>query len=917
LGGAQLSPITYTARFMSTTSAHTPSSDAKHQPLRDDVRRLGGLLGRLLQRQGPGWLYTTVEDARQAAIARRDGDAGGEVRLAAAVSGLGPAKATEVTRAFSAWFQLVNLAERMHRLRRLATYGEDTPGGLKDVLTRLRGEGVSAQELERELRSVAIEPVLTAHPTESVRRTMLVKELRMAAALIGRREDVAEPQGEHDAALDRVTEELTVAWQTEEHRADKPSVADEREHALFFLTTSIWNAVPAHRRAFAAALEATYGEDSVYLAKLPRLRFASWIGGDMDGNPAVGADTIRASLERHAGLARDLYRRELRELFRHLSQSRTRVDVSEAVDSRLEEYRALMPQAAQAIPARYDGMSYRELLWLMSARLDGKGAGAPHGYSESEELVQELESIAGSLRSNRGERAGLRAVEDLAERVRVFGFHLVTLDVRQDALVHRRAAGALLADPNFATRPAPERAPRLTRVLEAGVAVATSAPDAETARSLEVMRVIGDMRRKHGPEAVGMYIISMAQGADDALAVLLIARAAGLVSGSVPLDVAPLFETVDDLETAPATLVKLLADGAYRAHLKARGGVQWVMLGYSDSSKTSGLIASRVALQHAQTELLHVAGDAGVTLRFFHGRGGTASRGGTKPRQAILAAPRGALGGHLRVTEQGEIIQAKFGLDGIAERTLDLLLGATIERTLLDRVRAGDPGGQLLNELAHDGRAAYRALLEETPAFIPYFRAATPIDVIERLGLGSRPSSRREMRGVEDLRAIPWVFAWTQTRLLLPGWYGTGTSLDAAVSAHGLPALRDLAGKSAFFRTMLTDVEMVLAKAELGIARRYAGLAGAAGDRMFQHLAAEFARTRQHVLDLLEVNELLDREPLLQRAIQLRNPYIDPMSFLQVDLLARWREGGREDDSLLHALFATVHGLARGMQNTG
>ena len=909
----------YNPRRMNTVS-DTRTTDSRHQPLRADVRRLGALLGGLLQEQGPEWLYDAVESSRRAAIRRRDGDPRAQAELIDALKDRSSEEAVEITRAFSAWFQLVNLAERVHRIRRLNAYeqaGTPTPGGLRAVLASLKDEGITAGELETVLRDVVIEPVLTAHPTESVRRTMLVKELRMAAALIERREDVEAPAHEHTKAVRRVGEELVAAWQTEEHRADKPTVADEREHALFFLTTSLWNAVPTQRRALADALAAVYGDDAESLAHLPQLRFASWIGGDMDGNPNVGADTIRASLARHAGLVLDLYGNDIRELFRRLSQSRTRVSVSAALDVRLAEYQKRMPFVVEVIPKRYDGMPYRELLWLMSARLDGKRDGKPHGYGEPTELLEDLEIIVESLRANRGAHAGMAAVEDLAERVRVFGFHLATLDVRQDALVHRETIASLLGDADFASRSGGERAALLTRALERGVDVATEARDEAAARSLDVMRAIGEMRTTYGSDAIGKYIISMAQGPDDALAVLYIARAGGLVDEHVPLDVAPLFETVDDLESAPATLQSLLDDSAYREHLASRGNVQWVMLGYSDSSKTSGLIASRVALQHAQLDLVRIAEGAGVTLRFFHGRGGTASRGGTKPRQAILAAPRGTLAGNLRVTEQGEIIQAKFGLDAIAERTLELQLGATVERTVMDRERAAEPGDDIMRELAGNARATYRTLLEDNPDFIPYFRTATPIDVIERLGLGSRPSRRREMRGVEDLRAIPWVFAWTQCRLLLPGWYGSGTALDAAVKAHGLPALRDLARDSSFFRTMLTDIEMVLAKAELGIARHYAGLAGESGARMFEHLAAEFESTRQHVQDILEVDVLLDREPLLQRAIQLRNPYIDPMSFLQVDLLARWRSDGSEDDATLHALFATVHGLARGMQNTG
>ena len=538
----------------------------------------------------------------------------------------------------------------------------------------------------------------------------------------------------------------------------------------------------------------------------------------------------------------------------------------------------------------------------------------------AEELFEDLRRIARSLRANRGTHAGVERVEALIERVRCFGFHFAALDVRQDSQVHRRAAGQLLGDGEFEHRTAGERTARLAEHLSAGGECADPG-GAEVAASLGVMRAIADARALHGDGAVGLFLISMAQGPDDTLAVLALARAAGMADagGGVPLDVAPLFETVDDLLGAPESLRDLLQLPVYRAHLESRGGTQWVMLGYSDSNKTSGLIASRVALQRAQSELLRVAGDAGVELRFFHGRGGSISRGGSKPRDAVLAAPAGSLSGHLRVTEQGEIIRAKFGLQGIAERTLGLLMGATLERTMLDTRGGADEGHgtEILDELARTSRDAYRELFEGDPESLTYFQRATPIDVIERLALGSRPSRRREMRGIEDLRAIPWVFSWTQSRHVLPGWYGAGTALLRAIEAHGVTTLRELRRESAFFSGLLRDIEMVLAKADLGIARRYAQLAGDAGTRVFGILAGEFERTRESLLDVLEIGALLERDVVLRRAIELRNPYIDPMSFLQVDLLARWRAAGRADPELEHALFATVHGIARGLKNTG
>lgn len=897
--------------------------ESKDRPLQRDVRRLGEMLGRMLREIGTPGLFERVEGARRAALARRAGVVEGESRLAALTSGLPACEASELARAFASWFGLVNLAERVHRQRRLASSerrGRARPGSPRDVLARLAEAGLGLGELRRILAGLSVEPVLTAHPTEAVRRTLLAKELRMAEALLARREDALAPGREQARALRSVREELHAAWQTDEHLAVRPSVADEREQTLFTLSEILWSVLPRLRRELASALVESFGSEAAGLAERLPVRFVSWVGGDMDGNPAVDASTIRVTLERHAELALGRLIEEVREVFRALSQSRSRVGFGAAFEERLAEYRARMPEEAARVPERYREMPYRVFLWLVSDRLRATQEGGAHAYREPEELETDLERIADSLRANHGAHAGLASVEDLLVRVRAFGFHLAALDVRQDAAVHREAVAALLGDPGTLAADAAARAETLRRALGRPMPGETPT-SALVQRTLEVFRAIGDVRRRHGARSIGLFIISMAQGPDDALAVLFLARRAGLCGegSEVPLDVAPLFETVDDLEAAPATLRSLLEDPLYRAHLAARGDLQWVMLGYSDSNKTAGIVPSRVALQQAQARMAEIARAAGIELAFFHGRGGSTSRGGSKPRAAVLGAQRDTLRGRLRVTEQGEIIRAKYGSEGIALRTLELLLGATLERTAFDALGRGhgDAEEPLLAELSGHARGAYDELVRSDPHFLDYFRGATPIDVIERMALGSRPSRRREMRGVEDLRAIPWVFAWTQSRLVLPGWFGTGQALAACAEAHGVGELRSLLSRSATLAGLLRDVEMVLAKADLAIARRYAGLAGAAGAALFPRFEREFERTAALLREILETDRLLARDRVLERAIRLRNPYIDPMSFLQVDLLQRWRAGGRADPSLERALFATVHGVARGLLNTG
>ncbi len=904
------------------TSAQPVRFAPKDRPLRRDVGRLGALLGDLLRELAPAGVFETVEAARLASRRRRRGEPDAGAELSSILRSLSPALALEVVRAFSAYFGVVNMAEQVHRLRRRIDYlreGAAQPGSLHAVALELARRGTTVEQVAGALSSILVEPVFTAHPTEPVRRTLLKKDQRLARALVERFQEEALDPLALAKVDERVALEMASAWQTEEQLPGRPTVADEVEHVLFFLSDVLFRVVPAVHEELERALALAFGRPVP--VERPVLRFASWVGGDMDGNPNVGAETVRATLARHLELVLRCYRAELRALHEHLSQSTTRVGVDGALRERVREYAERFPAEHAAIPARYRGMPYRQLLWLMTARLDRKGRDEAGGYGPPAELRADLELIERSLASNGGDRAGLALVRRTLRRVDVFGFHLATLDVRQDAEVHRRAVGVLLGDPSFATAEPERRAARVAAALRSDSPPRPDTDDEETRRTLAVFRALADARERYGARALGPYIVSMARGPDDALAVLLLARAGGCVDadGRVPLDVAPLFETVDDLEAGPDVLRALCADATYAAHVEGRGSRQVVMLGYSDSNKDGGLAASRVALDRAQERLVAAAAELGLALTLFHGRGGSISRGGSKPRAGILAAPPGALGGHARSTEQGEIIGGKYGLRGIAVRTLEVTLGALLERTA-----GGDPARGATDEeraiaatLSEASRARYRALVHDDADFPALFQGMTPIDVIERLQIGSRPARRRQMRGVEDLRAIPWVFAWTQCRAAMPGWFGVGSGLAAAIEAHGMDAVREAARRWPFLATLVADVEMVLAKSDLDIAARYAELAGDVGARLFPVLRDEHERSVAMVLELGESRELLERDPTLQRSIRLRNPYVDPMSFVQIDLLRRWREGGREDVELERVLVQTVRGIARGLRNTG
>ncbi|HET6563859.1 MAG TPA: phosphoenolpyruvate carboxylase, partial [Xanthomonadales bacterium] len=522
-------------------------------------------------------------------------------------------------------------------------------------------------------------------------------------------------------------------------------------------------------------------------------------------------------------------------------------------------------------------------------------------------------------------------------RARCFGFHMATLDVRQDAQLHRQVMAEWLGDADWQHKSIAERTRILAERLEkddwpelpdnAQASQNKTLPSPDMQRTLDVFRVLAEAEQRFGEASTGLFIISMTQGADDVLTTLALARAVQAADGgATTLDIAPLLETVDDLHAGPEILETLLAENVYRRHLEKLGSRQVIMVGYSDSNKDSGIAASRWALQQAQSQLVACGDKAGIDVVFFHGRGGTVSRGGGNLVNGILGAPAGSVNGFMRLTEQGEVINRKYGVRPIALRNLELLTGATLRHSMdseleLDNAQIArvppEDGHELMELLAPTARRHYRSLVYDQPEFPEFFRAFTPIDVIERLTIGSRPPSRRSGQGIANLRAIPWVFSWAQTRVGLPGVYGMGTAFAKVEAEFGMDTMRRLLQQWPFFRALVEDVEMVLAKTEMRIGRRYAGLVDSEHRFMFEQIEAEFHRAEAAVLEIKQSRQLLDDQPTLQRNIRLRNPYVDPLHMLQVDLLARWRAGGREDQRQQKALMATVNGISLGIQNTG
>ena len=894
----------------------------KDKALRKDVRTLGAMVGDLLREQGGERFFELVETARRTAIARREGEVS-SAELAATVDSLDAPAAQNFIRAFSTYFQLVNTAEKVHRIRRRREYmrehGTHQPNGIYDMVAQFKEAGVSLADVIHSLENTLVAPVFTAHPTEPTRRTILRKEQNIVRRLVDLLDPGMPPQ-EINAALAVIRAEVTSGWQTIEHPSESMTVADELEHVLFFLTDVLYRVIPPFYENITDALREVYGDDAATAALPTLIRFASWVGGDMDGNPNVGAKTIRTTLARQRNLILDLYYRECARVAGILSQCVGRVGFEPVIDETIQSYRQHFSKAWGEIPSRHRDMPYRVLLKLIQARLQATYDDDAFPYESADEFRADIEAIADSLRKHHGQHAGLFSIERLLRRIDCFGFHMATLDIRQDSLVHREVIGICLNDPDWMQRSAEDRLQRICEAIETREPPADTS-DTQVRKTLAVFQTIAFCRRKYGSRAIGPYIISMTQGADDVVAIILLAQWAELGNrkGEVPLDIAPLLETVTDLQNGPAIMGALLENDLYRKHLAHRDQRQTIMVGYSDSNKDGGLASARWALHQAQAKLRDTLATHEIELILFHGRGGTVSRGGSKMHDAVLGAPAGTVNGRMRVTEQGEIINEKYGLRGIALRTLEQAAASVTAANVLTPHNEAltEEWETMMSVLADTSRETYQSLTRYSDGFFQYFRTATPIDVIEKMRIGSRPASRRDQKGIDDLRAIPWVFAWTQSRFVLPGWYGFGSGLARAVETFGEEKFGNMFNNWYFVRALLRDAEMVLAKSDLDIAARYSALAGEQHDIFFPRIKAEFDLAVEMILKLSGNQQLLDGDKTLQRTIMLRNPYIDPMSLLQIDLLADWRAGGRQDGPLLDALLASVNGIAQGLQNTG
>lgn len=871
-----------------------------------EVDLLGTLLGEVIIEQAGQDAFDLVERVRRATIAaRRSGGSGvGDAGLAAELAQLDLAQVEVLVRAFGLYFQLTNLAEEKQRVRRLrerarAAAGNpprETPAA---ALAELAARGQSAARLGRLLGRLSIAPVLTAHPTEARRRTLLVA-LRRVYRLLDRIDDQRLTPAEDDDLRRRLREEISLLWQTAPIRAVSPGPLDEVRSAMAFFDESLFVVTPRLYRSAARAATAIGLEEGPGGAPRPAafLHWGSWIGGDRDGHPLVTAPITRETMAIQSEHVLRAYEAVCRRLAQTLS---AQCHPTPALAARLADDVRSLPDVALHLEARFPDEPFRRRFGYIAERLARTRTGAAAGYASPSEFAVELAEVVDALRAACLDRVADGELQDLRWQLATFGFHGLSLEIRQHAEVHAEALAA--------------RDDRREG--------AASAPGATASEVTATLRAVADIQARFGTDACHRYVVSFARRASDATAVLELARRATVAAA---LDVVPLFESADALASCAEILEQLFADPDYRRHLRLRGDRQEVMLGYSDSTKESGSLAAAWMLYRAEAALVQVARRHSIELTLFHGRGGALGRGGGPMTRAILAQAPGSVDGRLKLTEQGEVIANRYANPDIALRHLEQLTYATLLASVPRRGAAASAGARVMEGLAASASRSYRSLVWEDPAFESYFLAATPILELSGLAIGSRPAARQAgaWAGLGPLRAIPWVFAWSQSRANIPGWYGTGTAITdyRRSDSRRLARLRDLYRSWPFFASFLDNTELALAKADMSIAQRYASLAGDDPDaqRIWGQIRDEFERTASAVLDVTGRARLLDNMPVLQRSIALRNPYVDSLSELQVMLLGRARALPADDPGraeLLRLVHLTVSGVAAGLQNTG
>ncbi|GIV96065.1 MAG: phosphoenolpyruvate carboxylase [Herpetosiphonaceae bacterium] len=912
--------------------------------LSSDIHLLGDLLGEIIRRIEGEQAFELEEEVRAATKALRTAPSIEEARrLCDRLDRLDLPALSLLIRAFGVYFDLINLAEQQARVRAIRDrtrqgYPLPIAESPEAALRRLHDRGITAEQLKRYFDRALISPVFTAHPTEARRRTVLKKLWRIAREL-DRIERINLLPRERELATTAITEEIEALWLSERIREARPTVLDEVRQGLQIIEDALFHVVPRLYRELDEALQRVY---PAYDRHVPSfLRFGSWIGGDRDGNPYVTPEITARALRLQQETLFQHYLQRIGDLFSRLSHSSFFAPPSPELMRSLEEDEAIFPDVYTGQPHEpyrlkcgfIDAKLRRTLDYLRTIELRwSEEAHAPPGvYLSRQQLLHDLMLMADSLRQSKATAAVSGAVQDMIRLVEVFGVHMLTLDIRQHSARHVEAMAEVLrwagVCEDYSSLTADERIEILAHELESQRPLIPThlAFSPSTNEIIETFRTVAALLEQQCPEAIETYIISMATEPAHILEVLLFAREARLfrpLEGVSKLNIVPLFETLDSLQRAPEIISRLFNLPIYRQHLKLRGNIQEVMIGYSDSNKESGFLQSVWALYRAECALSDVVSQAGIDIQIFHGRGGAIGRGGGPANRAILAQPRGTINGRLRITEQGEVISDRYGHHAVAERHLEQVINAVLLASFPRGADHPDPAWEdLLDRLAASARRHYRGLVYETPAFLTYFEQATPINELSQVRIGSRPTRRGRAKGIEDLRAIPWVFSWIQSRHTLPGWYGLGSAIAEylAEDPKGLQTLQVMYERWPFWRTTIDNAQMILAKADMTIARLYADLVEdqALAEMIYEQIASEYRRTVDLVCAITQQSELLDDMPVLQNSIRRRNPYVDPLSFIQIVLLRRLRAGQEPHDELLKMVLESINGIAAGLRNTG
>lgn len=901
--------------------------------LRKDVRFLTTLLGDVIREQEGKRLFDIIEEIRKTSKAiRLRHDPKLVKKLEKLIDSLSLDDAYKVARAFTIFFQLVNIAEEMQRVRRIRDYDRD-PSRMQDMSLRkllhdLKKRGMSGKDVRDQLSRLEVEPVLTAHPTEAKRRTVLDHLLRIDTALteINRSERTLL---EHELLIEDIKRSLEVLWQTSEVRQRKMNVMDEVEQTIFYFKRTILKLVPAiHEKLRHEFRHVFPGEE---FTEPPFVRFGSWVGADRDGNPFVTCDITRKTAGEHRELMSETYLAEVEELIRRFSQSTVRIPVSEEILESIAADCEKLPDLAREMKRYESTEMYRKKFSLIHKKLENTFSGEGYGYGSAEEFAKDLEVVSRSLKLNRGRHAAGGDLHRLIDRVRIFGFHMARLDFRDHSTKIRAAVLEILGSE-------PDEDELIKQILEKDLHRIPKELSPEAADILEQLRTIRELSEKSYAGMVENYLISMSEKPSDLLGFFFLCKLTGLVEvqnyqvREARIGIVPLFETIDALAAAPAIMDRLLTIPIYQSYVAARGNLHEVMLGYSDSNKDGGYLTANWRLYVAQKKLAETALRHKIELRFFHGKGGTVDRGGGASHRAILAQPFAAFGGRIKITEQGEVVSQKYTNPTIASRNIEQLITAVAWTNIASKPRETTPQVRQWEEkmefLSTTSHQFYRELIFETDHFLDFYYQATPIHVIEMTKIGSRPAKRRASRRIEDLRAIPWVFSWIQSRYIVSSWYGVGHALDRFIKERkgdGLRELRDMYAQWPFFKSVIDNVQISLAKADLYIANLYSQLVHDTKlrDDIHKRLQAEHRRSIEKVLQVTGQRRLLEKLQVLDASIKLRNPYVDPLNFIQLRYLSKFRDPGYDrlsdetKNEIGEVLLLTTNGISFGMKSTG